>query len=90
MVSSSPKSIFVKAGNQFNGYVTNFANNQKNKTKITFAFVLKESYFIFKVNEFSIYFLFKKRGRFKFFLCISNKTVPYRWTSFRYPGPTFA
>ena len=33
MVSSSPKSIFVKAGNQFSGYVTNFANNQKNKTK---------------------------------------------------------
>ena len=41
---SSPKSIIVKAGNQFNGYVSNFNDNQKMKN---FAFILK------KVSSFS-------------------------------------
>ena len=54
---------------------------KKYKTKITFAFILKESYFIFKVKEFSFCFWFKKKARLKFFLCISCKIVPYSWTS---------
>ena len=29
-LSSSPKSIIVKAGNQFNGYVSNYTHNKKN------------------------------------------------------------
>ena len=55
-LSSSPKSKTIKTGNQLNGYVSNFAHDQKYKTKITFAFILKESFFIFKVKEFSFYF----------------------------------
>ena len=31
--SSSPKSMIVKAGNQFNGYVSNFTHNQKTQNK---------------------------------------------------------
>ena len=54
---SSPKSIIVKAGSQFNGYVSNFNDNQKMKN---FTFILKEGFFIFKVKEFSFYFRFKK------------------------------
>ena len=38
-------------------------------------FIFKEIYFIFKVKEFSFYFWFKKRARFKFLLCISNKLI---------------
>ena len=49
---------------------------KKHKTKITFPFISKESYFIFKVIESSFYFWFKKRAIFKFFLCISNEVVP--------------
>ena len=56
-LSSSQKSILVKAGNQFNGYVSNFTPNQKMQDKkIIFAFVLEETYFIFKVKEFIFYF----------------------------------
>ena len=29
-LASSPKSIIVKAGNQFNGYVSNYTHNKKN------------------------------------------------------------
>ena len=50
---------------------------------MTFAYISKESYFIFEGKEFSFYFWFKKRARFKFFLCISNKVVPYSWISCR-------
>ena len=32
-LSSSPKSIIVKAGKQFNGYVSNFTHNQKIQNK---------------------------------------------------------
>ena len=87
-LSSSPKPIIVKAGNQFSGYVSNYTHNQKYK-KITFAFILIESYFIFKVKKFNFSFQFKKRGRFNFFLCIRNKIVLYSWTSYRYPEPTY-
>ena len=64
--------------------------SKKYKTKITFSFILKESYSIFKIKEFSFYVWFEKGARFKFFLCITNKIVPYSWTSYRYPEPTFA
>ena len=79
-MASKPKSIVVKAGNQFNVYVCNFIHNRKNtklfqKNTITFMFIFKEIYFIFKVKEFSFYFWFKKRARFKFLLCISNKLI---------------
>ena len=44
-LSSSHKSIIIKAGNQFNGYVSYFTHNQKiqDKTK-------EGRYFIFKVS----------------------------------------
>ena len=32
-LSSSPKSIIVKVGNQFNGYASNFTHNQKIQNK---------------------------------------------------------
>ena len=83
-LSSSPKSIIVKTDNQFNRYVSNFTHNQN------FAFVSKETYLIFAVKEFSFYIWFKKRARFKLVFCSSNKIVSYRWTSYRYPEPTFA
>ena len=44
----NPKSIIIKAGNQFNSCVSNFNHDQKYKTWITFGFILKESYFIFE------------------------------------------
>ena len=38
---TSPKSIIVKAGNQFNGYASNFNNIiKKYNTKICFVFIL--------------------------------------------------
>ena len=89
-LSSSPKSIIVKAGNQFNGYVSNFTHNQKIQNKNKLAFVFKEIYFIFKVKEFSSYFLFKMRARLKLLHCISKKIVPYCWTLYRYSEVTFA
>ena len=50
-LSSSPKSIIVKAGNQFMVMHLILLIIKKYKAKITFAFILKESYFIFIVKE---------------------------------------
>ena len=47
----SPKSKIIKARNQFNVYVSNVTYNKKLQNKKNFAFILKESYFIFKVRE---------------------------------------
>ena len=55
-LSSSPKAKIIKAGNQVSGYASNFTHDQKIQTKIVFAFILKESYFIFKVKEFGFNF----------------------------------
>ena len=52
-LSSTPKSLIVKAGNQFNGYLPDFTHNKKIQNKNTFLFILQVSYFIPKVKEFS-------------------------------------
>ena len=57
---SNSKSIIAKTGNQFNGYESNFTHNQK--MQVSFLFILKQSYFIFKFEEFSFYFWFKKES----------------------------
>ena len=46
-ISSSPKSIVVKTGDQFNGYVSNFSHNQKiqNKNKLCVYFKRKLLHF---------------------------------------------
>ena len=46
------KSLIVKAGNQFNGYLYDFTHNKKIQNKNIF-FILQVSYFISKVKEFS-------------------------------------
>ena len=54
-LSSSPKLIIIaKTGNLLNGCVSNL-------TEVNFPLILKERYFIFKVNDFSIYVCFKGR-----------------------------
>ena len=54
-LSSSPKLIITaKTGNLLNGCASNL-------TKVNFSLILKERYFIFKVNEFFIYVCFKGR-----------------------------
>ena len=52
-------SRIIKAGNQFNGYVSNFTHDQKLQNKNNLCIFLKESYFIFKVKEYGFYFGFK-------------------------------
>ena len=46
-LSSNPKSIIVKAGNQFNAYESNFTHNQKmqNKNKLCVYFKTKLLHF---------------------------------------------
>ena len=53
--SSPPKSIIVKAGNQFNAHVSNFTHNQKIQNKNNFYVYFKRNLFIFIANEFSFY-----------------------------------
>ena len=55
-LSSRPKSRIIKAGNQLNGYVSNFTHDQKIQNKNNICIYLKKSYFIFKVKEFGFYF----------------------------------
>ena len=85
---SSPKLKIIKTGNELNNYVSNFTHDEIIQNKNNLSVYFKRN-LIFKVKEFNFYFLFKKRARFKFFLRISNKVVPYSWTSYRYPATNF-
>ena len=41
-LSSSPKSRIIKAGNQFNGYVSNFTHDQKMQNKNNLCIYFKK------------------------------------------------
>ena len=42
-LSSSPESTILKAGNQLNGYVSNFTHNQKIQNKNNFCVYFKRN-----------------------------------------------
>ena len=49
-LSSNPKSIIVKAGNQFNGYEFNFTHNQKMQSKNKLCVYFKTNLLHFQIQ----------------------------------------